>query len=143
MLSWLFFFLLVYKQARPSVKHPNNKILILCNPHNPVGRVWRKTELGQMGAICERHGVFVIADEIHGDFAFPPQQYIPYLSVSESASQNAAACISPAKIFNISGMVDAIAIIPTETHRRQFHEFAHRHQINKVWVFTDNASART
>lgn len=118
---------------------PNNKILILCNPHNPVGRVWTKAELGQVAAICEHHDVFVIADEIHGDFTFPPHRYIPYLTISESSTENAATCISPAKTFNIAGMIDAITIIPNETHRRQFHEFAHRYQINKVNVFASVA----
>ncbi|HID51132.1 MAG TPA: pyridoxal phosphate-dependent aminotransferase [Anaerolineae bacterium] len=119
---------------------PRNKILILCNPHNPVGRVWTQAELEQVAAICARHHVFVIADEIHGDFAFPPHRYIPYLTVSESASRNAAACISPAKTFNIAGMVDAMTIIPNETHREQFHDFAHRYQMNKVNVFASAAT---
>ena len=119
---------------------PKNKILILCNPHNPIGRVWKETELAKVAAICERHNIFVITDEIHSDFAFPPQRYTPYLTLSESASQHAAACLSPAKTFNISGMVDAITIIPNETHRNRFHEFAHRHQINKNNVFASIAT---
>jgi len=119
---------------------PNNRVLILCNPHNPVGRVWTSAELVQVAEICERHDVFVIADEIHGDFAFPPHQYSPYLNISGKAAQNAAACISPAKTFNIAGMVDAIAIIPNERHRTQFHGFAHRYQINKVNVFASLAT---
>jgi cystathionine beta-lyase len=119
---------------------PKNKVLILCNPHNPVGRVWTEAELKQIADICERHSVFVISDEIHGDFAFPPHQYIPYLHISEKAAQNGAACISPAKTFNIAGMVDAIAVIPNEKHRHQFHEFAHRYQINKVNVFASIAT---
>ncbi|KAA3657584.1 MAG: pyridoxal phosphate-dependent aminotransferase [Chloroflexi bacterium] len=118
---------------------PNTKILILCNPHNPVGRVWTKSELARVAEICTRNNVFVIADEIHGDFAFSPNQYVPFLTVSETAAQNGAACISPAKTFNISGMVDAMAIIPNETVRNQFHEFAHRYQINKVNVFATAA----
>ena len=120
--------------------NPNNKILILCNPHNPVGRVWTKTELAQVAAICMRHDVFVITDEVHGDFAFPPHRYISYLTIAESAAQNAAACISPAKTFNMAGMVDAITIIPNETHRHRFHEFAHRYQMNKVNVFASIAT---
>jgi cystathionine beta-lyase len=119
---------------------PNNKILILCNPHNPVSRVWARADLEQIAEICLRHDVFVIADEIHGDFAFSPHRYIPYLTISKVATQNAAACISPAKTFNISGMVDAIAIIPTESHRQRFHEFAHNYQINKVNVFASVAT---
>ena len=118
---------------------PNNKILILCNPHNPVGRVWTKVELERVAAICVRHNVFVIADEIHGDFAFPPHRYIPFLTISEITAQNAAACISPAKTFNVAGMVDAIAVIPNETHRQRFQEFTRRYQINKTNVFTSVA----
>jgi len=119
---------------------PNNKILILCNPHNPVGRVWTKVELELIAEICERHDVFVIADEIHGDFAFPPHQYTPYLSISEAVTQNGAACISPAKTFNIAGMVDAMTVISNERYRQQFYEFAHRYQINKVNVFASVAT---
>jgi cystathionine beta-lyase len=119
---------------------PKNKILILCSPHNPVGRVWTRAELEQVAEICLRHDVLVIADEIHGDFAFPPHRFTPYLTISEEAAQNAAACISPAKTFNISGMVDAIAIIPNDGRRQQFHDFAHRHQINKINVFASIAT---
>lgn len=118
---------------------PSTKILILCNPHNPVGRVWTATELEQVAEICKRHDVFVIADEIHGDFAFSPHRYTPYLSVSEEVAQNGVACISPAKTFNISGMVDAMAVIPNEKFRQKFHDFAHRYQINKVNVFASVA----
>ncbi len=119
---------------------PNNKILILCNPHNPVGRVWSEKELEHLDTICSRHEVFVIADEIHGDFVFSPHQYNPYLKVTAKSNQNSAVCISPAKTFNISGMVDAIAVIPNKTYRDQFHEFAHRYQINKVNVFASIAT---
>jgi len=115
---------------------PHNKILILCNPHNPVGRVWTATELEQVAEICERHDVFVISDEIHGDFAFPPHHYIPYLKISE----HGVACISPAKTFNISGMVDAMTVIPNEKHRQKFHAFAHRYQTNKTNVFSSVAT---
>ena len=114
---------------------PNNKVLILCNPHNPVGKVWTRAELEHVAAVCERHDVYVIADEIHGDFCFPPHRYTPFLTISDRAAQNAAACISPGKTFNISGIVDALTVIPNEAHRHRFHEFAHRYQINKVNVF--------
>ena len=124
-----------FEDLEANAADPNNKILILCNPHNPVGRVWTEAELKKVAVICERHDVFVIADEIHGDFAFPPFRYVPFLTVSDSAAQNAAACLSPGKTFSISGIVDAISIIPNEAHRHQFHDFAHRYQINKNNVF--------
>ena len=129
-----------FDDLETKASNPNNKVLILCNPHNPVGRVWTDAELEQVAAICERHDVFVITDEIHGDFVFAPYQYVPYLNATRKGTQNSAACISPAKTFNISGMVDAIAIIPNKSYRDQFHEFAHRYQINKVNVFTSIAT---
>ncbi len=112
---------------------PNNKILILCSPHNPVGRVWQREELEQVAAICRRHGVFVIADEIHGDFALPPRQFVPYLSVADG--ENAAACISPAKTFNISGLVEAFTIIPNAAHRQAFRAFMEQYFLDRVHVF--------
>ena len=112
-----------FEDLETKAADPNTKILILCNPHNPIGRVWTKAELEQVATICIRHNVFVIADEIHGDFTFPPHRYTPYLTLSKHGAQHAAACISPAKTFNIAGMVDAITIIPNESHRLRFHEF--------------------
>lgn len=126
-----------FEDLERKAANPNNKVLILCSPHNPVGRVWTVAELKQVAEICKRHDVFVIADEIHSDFVFPPHRFAPYLGVAES--ENAAACISPGKTFNISGMVDALTIIPGEMHRQRFHEFAHRYQINKVNVFASAA----
>jgi cystathionine beta-lyase len=129
-----------FEDLETKASDPNNKILILCNPHNPVGRVWTAKELESVAAICSRHGVFVIADEIHGDFAFPPHEYTPYLKIDSKGDHNSATCISPAKTFNISGMVDALTIIPNPNHRDQFREFAHRYQINKVNVFASAAT---
>ncbi len=115
---------------------PTTRVLILCIPHNPVGRVWSRPELERVAEICGRHGVFVIADEIHGDFAFPPRRYVPYLTVSDAAASRAAACLSPAKTFNVAGMVDALVAIPNEDHRAAFRAFARRFRINKTNVFT-------
>ena len=117
---------------------PRNKVLILCSPHNPVGRVWSTAELAQVAEICRRHDVFVIADEVHGDFSFSPHRFVPYLKVA--GGENGAACISPAKTFNISGIVNALTVIPDEEHRRRFHEFTQRYWVNKVNVFASAAT---
>lgn len=82
---------------------------------------------------------YIDRNEYPSDFIFPPHRYTPYLSISGEAAQNGAACISPAKTFNIAGMIDAMAIIPNERHREKFHEFAHRYRINKVNVFATAA----
>lgn len=119
--------------------NPKNKLLILCNPHNPVGRVWTQEELTQIGDICQRHNLLIIADEIHGDIAYPPHHYTPMASISDELAQITFSCLSPAKTFNIAGMVDAITVIPNEERRAQFHDFAHRYQINKINVFASAA----
>ena len=84
------------------------KVFILCNPHNPAGRVWTKEELQRMGDICKKHGVFVIADEIHCEFT-NHCQYVPFATASDATC---AVCISPSKAFNIAGL--QIANIITE-----------------------------
>jgi cystathionine beta-lyase len=118
---------------------PQNKLLILCNPHNPIGRVWTREELAQVGEICQRHNVLIISDEIHGDITYPPHRYTPLASISDKLAQISFTCLSPAKTFNIAGMVDAMTVIPNEAHRAQFHYFAHRYQINKTNVFASAA----
>jgi len=118
---------------------PANKVLILCNPHNPVGRVWTKEELIRIGEICLENDVLVISDEIHGDLVYAPHQYTPFASLSEELAQNSATCLSPAKTFNIPGMIDAFVVIPNQERRERFHDFAHRFQTNKINVFASAA----
>lgn len=87
------------KAADPSVK-----AFLLCNPHNPAGRVWTPGELRRMGEICMRHGVFVISDEIHCELVMPGHKYTPFASLSEDFLIHSATCTSPSKAFNIAGL---------------------------------------
>jgi len=128
-----------FKDLEQKAAAPQNKVLYLCNPHNPVGRVWTKEELTRIGEICLRHNVLVISDEIHGDIVYKPHQYTPFASISEEIAQNSVTCLAAAKTFNLAGMVDAMTVIPNETIREQFHDFAHRFQINKNNVFASIA----
>jgi cystathionine beta-lyase len=77
--------------------NPRTRMILLCNPHNPVGRVWTADELARLGAICRRHDILVVADEIHGDIAFPGHAYTPFATVSAADAANAIICLSPAK----------------------------------------------
>jgi cystathionine beta-lyase len=83
--------------------------------------------------------VLLISDEIHGDIVYQPHRYTPFASISDELAQSSVTCLSPAKTFNIAGMVDAIAIIANEETRSRFHDFAHRYQINKTNVFASAA----
>jgi cystathionine beta-lyase len=119
--------------------NPKNKMMIICNPHNPIGRVWTREELARAGEICRRHNVLVISDEIHGDIVYGTNRYTPFVSISPELAQMSFACLSPAKTFNIAGMVDAMAAIPNETYRQRFHDFTHRLHMNRTDVFTSAA----
>ena len=80
------------------------KVFLLCNPHNPVGRVWTREELLLMGEICRRNNVFVVADEIHCELTYPGHDYTPWATLPEQYVQNSVSCISPTKAFNIAGI---------------------------------------
>lgn len=93
------------------------KVFLLCNPHNPAGRVWTREELIRMGEICLRHKVFVISDEIHNELVFPGYHYTPFASICPEFAQNSAICTSASKSFNIAGLQCA-NIIVRDAHKR-------------------------
>ena len=80
------------------------RVFLLCNPHNPAGRVWTREELERMGEICLRHKVFVVADEIHCELTYPGHDYTPWATLGEALVRNFVSCISPTKAFNIAGI---------------------------------------
>lgn len=80
------------------------RVLLLCNPHNPVGRVWTREELLRVGEICLKHNVFVISDEIHCELTYPGHDYTPWATLPQEMVQNSCSCISPTKAFNIAGI---------------------------------------
>ncbi len=93
------------------------RIMLLCNPHNPAGRVWTREELTRIGEICLRHGLTVISDEIHCEFVFKGCEYTPFASISKEFSGHSVVCISPSKAFNIAGLQIANIVAPNEEMR--------------------------
>ncbi len=83
---------------------PRTKVMLLCNPHNPVGRVWTCDELLRLGNICIRNGVTVVSDEIHCELVYPGYEYTPFASLSEAFLHRSVTCLSPSKAFNIAGL---------------------------------------
>ena len=94
-------------------------VFLLCNPHNPCGRVWTKAELEQMNDICLKHGVKVVSDEIHCELVMPGYKYQPFAAVSEQCRQNSVILNSPSKSFNIAGLQAANIICARADWRRQ------------------------
>lgn len=91
---------------------PRAKIMILCNPHNPTGRVWTHSELMRIADICGRNGVLVLSDEIHCELVYPGHRYIPYASLGEEIARNSVVCVSASKAFNIAGLQIADIVAP-------------------------------
>lgn len=106
---------------------PGTKLFILCNPHNPTGNVWTCEELLEMAAICERHGVLVVSDEVHQDLIFGQEErHIPFAMFGDDIAQNAIVCTAPSKTFNIAGLSCANVFIPNERLRQAFRTQAER-----------------
>ncbi|MFJ9500700.1 MalY/PatB family protein [Brevibacillus centrosporus] len=101
---------------------PSVKLLILCNPHNPGGRVWTKEELTELGNICLENNVMVISDEIHGDLILKGHKHIPFAAISEEFAQNSIICTAPSKTFNMAGMQTSNIIIPNQEYREAFQK---------------------
>jgi len=120
---------LLYKDGHYSIdfhdfetKIKQSKLFILCNPHNPVGRVWKRDELERMGEICLRHNVAVIADEIHEDFIFPGNKHIVFSALNEDFANITVTCTSPSKTFNLAGLLCANIFISNKELREKFNE---------------------
>lgn len=110
---------------------PDTKLFILCNPHNPAGRVWTSEELHRIGEICKKHDVFVIADEIHCEFAFT-RNYTPFAAASDA---QCAVCVSPSKAFNIAGLQIANIIIADDQVREKVNKAININEVCDVNPF--------
>lgn len=105
-------YIMDYEDIESKIK--DVKMFILCNPHNPVGRVWTKEELQKLGDICLKNNVKVISDEIHSDIIFKGHKHVPFASISEEFAQNSITCMAPTKTFNIAGLQMSQVILPNE-----------------------------
>lgn len=100
------------------------KMIVLCSPHNPVGQVWAKEDLMRLGDICNRHGVLVVADEIHNDLVFPNAgvSHTTYATLGEAYAQNAVILTAASKTFNVAGLCLGYAILPNDALRKRVRE---------------------
>lgn len=98
---------------------PQTSLMILCNPHNPIGKIWNKEELERIGQLCAKHHVMVVSDEIHCDLTDPGCAYIPFASVSETCRNQSITCIAPTKAFNLAGLQTAAISVPDPVIRHK------------------------
>jgi len=104
---------------RAIVEH-NVTLFLLCNPHNPVGRVWTEDELKRLGDICIKHNVIIVSDEIHADFVWDSHTHTVFANLGESYAEHCIVCTAPSKTFNIAGLQVSNVFIPNETLRKRF-----------------------
>lgn len=111
-----------WEDLEAKAKLSKAKVLLLCNPHNPVGRVWTREELERMCEICRRHHLLIISDEIHGDIVYGEHKHTPIFSVSEEVKDYVIGMSSPSKTFNLAGFYSAFVIIHNEEMRKAYQE---------------------
>lgn len=116
------------------------KVLILCNPHNPGGVVWKKDTLIRLAEICATHGILVISDEIHAEMAYPQFSHHPFASVSDVAANISITFMAPSKTFNIAGIVSSYSIVPNPELRKKFYEYMEAGEFNDGTIFAYTAT---
>lgn len=100
-----------FEDLEEKARDPKVKLLILCSPHNPVGRIWSREELQKLGDICNKNNVIVVADEIHNDLIMPGNKHFTYALLGEEYANNSLICTAPSKTFNLAGMQTSNIII--------------------------------
>ena len=115
------------------------KILILSNPHNPAGIVWKKETLQRLASICARHNIIVISDEIHAEMTYPSYTHHPFPTVSGEAASCSITFAAPSKTFNIAGIVSSYAIVPDDSLRNAFYSFLKAGEFNHGTIFAYTA----
>ena len=111
------------------------KVFIMCNPHNPGGRVWNREELLRIGRMCLEAGVLVLSDEIHCELVYGAHRYIPFASIDEEVAQNTVTCISPSKSFNTAGLQIAMVVSPVKEYRERIDRAINDNEVCDVNPF--------
>ncbi|MCH5461607.1 pyridoxal phosphate-dependent aminotransferase [Lactobacillus sp. LC28-10] len=106
-----------WEDLEAKMAEPLTTMMILCNPHNPVGMIWSAEALARIGELAAKHHVVVLSDEIHGDITAPDKGYVPFASVNQTNAQNSVTTVSPSKTFNVAALHAATVIIPNEALR--------------------------
>ena len=108
-----------FEDLERKLADPQTTLMLLCNPHNPIGKIWDRETLERIGVLCRKHHVVVVSDEIHCDLTAPGREYVPFASVSEDCRDNSVTCIAPTKAFNIAGLQTAAVCVPNPVLRHK------------------------
>ena len=120
-----------YQDVEEKIIKDDVKLLIFCNPHNPVGKIWNKEEIEKMYAILNRHGVKMISDEIHCDIVEPGYHYVPALAISPDI----ITCLAPSKVFNLAGLHAAVTVVNNPHLKEQIQAAYYRDDVGEITYF--------
>ena len=125
-----------FEELEELASKPENKILILSSPHNPVGRLWTKEELTAIGEICLRHNVLVLSDEIHSDLAIYGNKHIPFASINREFANNSLTFMAPSKTFNIAGFGTSYVVCENKELNDKFRRVLEGLHLNMGTLFS-------
>ena len=120
--------------------NPQTSLMILCNPHNPVGCVWDRETLAKIGELCKKHGVTVISDEIHCSLTVPGVNYTPFASVNETCADISATCVAASKAFNLAGLQSSAVIVKNPHLRHKIWRGINTDEVGEPNIFAMNAN---
>lgn len=119
---------------------PQTTLMLLCNPHNPVGKIWDRETLARVGELCAKHHVLVLSDEIHCDLTDPGCEYVPFASVSEVCRNNSITCVAPTKTFNLAGLQTAAVMVPDPVIRHKLNRGLNTDEVAEPNAFAIGAA---
>lgn len=124
-----------FADLEEKLSDPQTTLLILCNPHNPIGKIWETETLKRIGDLCSKYHVLILSDEIHCDLTEPGWEYTPFASVSENCRRNSITCVAPTKAFNLAGIQTAAVIVPDEHLRNKVNRGLNTDEVAEPNVF--------
>ena len=133
-------FTMDFEDLEEKMSDPQASLMILCNPHNPVGKIWNKDELEKVGELAKKYGVTVISDEIHCDLTEPGKDYVPFASVSDICKDISITCIAPTKTFSIPGIQTAAIFVPNPFLRHKVWRGINTDEVAEPNVFASHAA---
>lgn len=128
-----------YEDLESKLSDPATTLMILCNPHNPIGKVWSKETLKKIGELCIKYNVLVVSDEIHCDLTYG-NSYTPFASISPEIAQNSITCIAPTKTFNLAGVQSSNIIVPNHEIRRMVNRAINTDEVAEPNAFAIEAT---
>lgn len=129
-----------FEDLESKLANPQTSLMLLCNPHNPVGKTWDREILKKIGDLCYKHSVVVVSDEIHCDLTDPGTEYTPFASVSDKCRDNSITCIAPTKTFNIAGLQTAAVYITDPVLRHRVNRGLNTDEVAEPNAFAETAA---